>query len=300
MGAVLERGRDLAAFDLVMAIVGPATAHAQRRDASRRIAPFAAQIPALAVEIDHRHAAMVVIVFVAAMVMPVLVAVVMAAAVQMVAMGVAALEAVVVAWQAIARSLARVGQAKVALRADPGQAQAARVRAVEAAAHAPLGLAVGRPAAAHAVVAGIARHALGVDGQLAGAARQRERARRLASAGAAAQLGRARDAVLGNGRGNLVVQDVDHAAHGTAAAVDQRRGAAQHFDLRGEHGLAGHGMVRADGGGIVQLGAIAEDLHARPVHAADDGPACACAEMAGHGCRARRPASRPAWRPGAA
>src|SRR5256885_4365363 len=50
---------------------------------------------------------------------------------------------------------------------------------------------------------------LGVDGQLAGAARQRESARRLARARAAAQLGRARDAVPGNGRGNLVVQNVD-------------------------------------------------------------------------------------------
>src|SRR5258708_12919389 len=82
-----------------------------------RIAPFAAQIPALAGEIDHRHAAMVVVI--AAVVMSILVAVVMSAAVQMVAMGVAALEAVVVARPALPRRPAPVAPAHLTLPPPP-------------------------------------------------------------------------------------------------------------------------------------------------------------------------------------
>ena len=44
--------------------------------------------------------------------------------------------------------------------------------------------------------------------------------------------------------------------------------AAQHLDLRGEQGLGDHGVVGAEGGGVVQLGAVAQHLDARAVHAA--------------------------------
>ena len=45
--------------------------------------------------------------------------------------------------------------------------------------------------------------------------------------------------------------------------------AAQHFDPLGQQRLGHHGVVGADGGGIVQLHAIGQHAYARPVHAAN-------------------------------
>ncbi len=204
---------------------------------------------------------------------------VVAAAVQMIAVGVAALEAVVVARQAVMGALARVGQAQVALLAHPGQADAAGVGVVEAARHLAQRLAARRPAAAHAVVARAALHALDMHGDVARAAGELECAGLFARAAARAQLGAAFVAFFGHGGGDLVVEHVDHAADG-ASAMDQRRWAAQHLDLARQHRLGHHGVVGADGGGIVQLGTIAQHLDARAVHAADDGAARARAEVA--------------------
>ena len=210
------------------------------------------------------------------MVVLIVVMAIVAAAMQMVAVGMAALEVMAVARQAIARCLAGIGRTQIALRAYPRQPQAARVTAVETAAYAR----AFTPAAAHAVVARIARHAFGMHRDLARATGQRERAGLLTRAAAVAHLQAALIAFFRNRRGNPVVQDIDHTAH-RAAAMDQRRRAAQHFDLRGQQRLGRDRMVGADGRSIVQLDAIAENLDARAVHAADDGPARARAEMAG-------------------
>ena len=190
-------------------------------------------------------------------------------------MGVAAFETVAVARQAVFGVLACEGHAQVAAAANPGQAHAAGTRAVEAAGHAaPLG-----PAAAHAVVVGVPTGGLHVHGQVARAAGQRDSAGLFAHCAAGAQLGAAFVALVGHGRGHLAVQHVDHAAHG-AAAVDQCRRPAQHFDLCRQQRLGRHGVVRADGGGVVQFGPVREHAHARAVHAANHVAAGARAEMA--------------------
>ena len=256
-----------------MAVIGHPGAKTQRGHARKRLTQFAAHVQALADHVHHRHLMVGVLMVV---VMLFVVVAIMAAAMQVVAMGVAAFEVVAVAGQAVARGLAGVGRTQIALRTYPRQAQAAGVAAIEAAAHARSA----GPAAAHAVVVGIARQAFDMHRDRARAAGQRERSGLLPGAAAVAQLGAALIAFFGNPGGNLVVEDVDHAAH-RAAAVDQRRRTAQHFDLRGQHGLHGDRMVGADGRGIVQFGAVAEDLDARSVHAADDGAARARAEMAG-------------------
>ncbi|MNV43056.1 hypothetical protein D3C71_1347590 [compost metagenome] len=115
--------------------------------------------------------------------------------------------------------------------------------------------------------------------QVASAAGQREGTCFFTRAGVGAQLGAALVALLRDGSGDLAVEHIDHAAHG-AVAVDQGRGAAQHFDLRGQQRLGHHGVVGADGGGVVQLGAVAQHLDARAVHAPDDGAAGTGAEVA--------------------
>ena len=203
----------------------------------------------------------------------------MRTAVQMIAVGVAAFKAVVVPRQAVLGRLARVGRAQVAALAHPRQPHAARVGAVEAARHLAGGLALRRPALAHAVVARVAGHALHMHRQVARTAGQRESTRPLTSAGVGTQLGAAFVPFLRNGRGHLAIEHIDHAAHG-AVAIHQGRGAAQHFDLRGQHGLGHHGVVGADGGGIVQLGTVAEHAHTRAVHAANDGAAGPGAKVA--------------------
>ena len=200
-------------------------------------------------------------------------------AMQVGAVGVAAFKAVVVARQAVAGGLAGVGGAQVTPVAHPRQAHAAGVGAVKAARHFAGGLAIGRPAFAHPVVARVARHAFYVHGQVASAAGQRERPCPLARAGVGAQLSAALNALLRDGGGYLAVEHVDHATYG-AAAIHQRRGAAQHFDLRGQQGLGRHGVVGADGGGVVQLGAIRQHLDAGAIHAANDGAAGTGAEVA--------------------
>ncbi len=183
----------------------------------------------------------------------------------MVTMGVAAVVAVVVTGQTIGGRLAGVGHAQVALLAHPRQAQAATVGAVEAARHfAPL-----FPATAHAVGPGIARQPFYVDGQVARAPRQLESPGFFTRARAQAHFSTAFVAFLWNGGRNFVVQHVDHPTHGPPA-MDQRRGAAQHFDLPRQQRLRGHGMVGADGGGILHLYTIGEHLHARAIHTPDD------------------------------
>ena len=190
-------------------------------------------------------------------------------------MRVAALKAVVMPWQAVLGGLARVGHAQVALVADPRQAKAASVGAVETARH----LAPALPAAAHAVVARVACQPFDVYSQVACTAGELDGAGFLARGAAQAQLSAALVALLRDGRGNLVVQHVDHAANG-AAAVDQRRRASQHFDLARQQGFCHHGVVRADGGGILHLRAVGQHLHARAVHAANHRAAGTSAEVA--------------------
>ncbi|MNI54011.1 hypothetical protein D3C73_1088740 [compost metagenome] len=65
-----------------------------------------------------------------------------------------------------------------------------------------------------------------------------------------------------HGGGHLLVHHVDHAADG-AAAIQQRRRAAQHFDAFGQQRLDGHGVVGGNAGGIHHFGAIGQHFHAR-------------------------------------
>ena len=195
--------------------------------------------------------------------------------------------------QAVGVALAGVGQADVAPVADPGQAHAAGVGLVVTAVH-PAAL---RPTAAHPVVAGVALHPFSVDGDVAAARSDLEGPGNFTSGTASAQLHAAFQAVLGHGGGDLAVQHIDHATH-RAAAVGQRRRPAQHLDLLRQHGLHGHGVVGADGGGVVHFRAVRQHFHPRAVHAADDGPAGTCTEVAG--THARLPLQRLAQRGGAA
>ncbi len=212
IGLVLEGGADGAVFDLVVHVVGHARAQAQGREACERVAQLAAHVKAFAAQIHHGHIAMVVIFMVVAIVFAR-----MGAAMQMVAMGVAAFKAVVVPRQAVLGRLARVGRAQVALLAHPRQAHAARVGAVEAARHLAGGLALRRPALAHAVVARITGNAFDVHRQVARTAGQREGTRPLTGAGVGTQLGAAFVPFLRDGRGHLAIEHIDHAAHGTVA-----------------------------------------------------------------------------------
>ena len=257
-----------------MEVVGDGGAQAQGGEACKGVAQLAPDVQALAAQVHHGHVAVFVF-------MAVVVAVVfaVATAMQVVAVGVAAFKAVVVAGQAVFGGLAGVGGAQVAALAHPRQAHAAGVGAVEAAQHLAGGFALGRPALADSVVARIARHAFHMHGQVASAAGQREGTCFFTRAGVGAQLGAALVALLRDGGGDLAVEHIDHAAHG-AVAVDQGRGAAQHFDLRGQQRLGHHGVVGADGGGVVQLGAVAQHLDARAVHAPDDGAAGTGAKVA--------------------
>ena len=106
--------------------------------------------------------------------------------------------------------------------------------------------------------------------QVARTAGQRKRARRFAGTAVGAQFSAAFVAFGGNGGGDFAVEHVDRAAD-CARAIHQRRGAAQHLNVRGQHRLGGDGVVGADGGGIVDFSAVGQHFDARAVHAANDG-----------------------------
>ena len=112
MAAIAEGRGNGAILDFVMLIAGPAATQAQDGDTRHRFAPFAAQIPALAGQVHHGNAARATVLVL--MVMPVVIA-----AMQMVAMGMAACKTVLVARQAVLGLLAGIGQAQIAVVTDP-------------------------------------------------------------------------------------------------------------------------------------------------------------------------------------
>ena len=195
VGLVFEGGGNSAVFDFVVHVVGNPRAQAQGRKAGEGVAQLATDVQALAAQVDHGHVAMLFGAVVVAVFF------VVGTAMQVVAVGVAAFKAVVVARQAVFGGLAGVGGAQVTPVAHPRQAHAAGVGAVKAARHLAGGLAIGRPAFAHPVVARVARHAFYVHGQVASAAGQRERPCPLARAGVGAQLSAALNALLRDGGG---------------------------------------------------------------------------------------------------
>ena len=178
--------------------------------------------------------------------------------------------------QAVGVALAGEGRPQITLVTNPRQAQAAGVGLVVAAVH-PAALV---PAAAHAVVAGIALHTFGMDGDVACACGDVKGTGLFACCAVATQLDIALKAFVRNSGGNLAVQHINHPTHG-AAAVHQGRWAAQHLDLLGQHGLDTHSMVGAHGGCVVYLRAVGQDAHTGPVHAPDDGTAGPRTEVAG-------------------
>ena len=119
-----------------------------------------------------------------------------------------------------------------------------------------------------------------MEGDVAGAASHFKGARLVARCRIGAHFRAAFEALGRHARGDFLVDHIDDAADGTAA-VGQRGRAAQDFNLLRQHRFGRDGMVGADGRGILHFGAIGQDLHARTIHAADDGAAGAGAEMAG-------------------
>src|SRR5690606_15269455 len=206
-------------------IVGVAGAQAHVLDARQRVAQFAAQIDAAALQADLGGgvvviAFMLVPVIVVAVAMIVIVTVVVAAAaVQVVAVRVAALIFMAVTGQAIAAGLFRIGRAQIAARPDPGGAQRRR-----------RGLVVGTVQArfvpaGNLVVVRLARRRLDADGEVAGAHRHADHAGFLVVDRAATVFGHALAAVRRDAGRDLLVQQIDRAADG-AAAVEQGRRAA--------------------------------------------------------------------------
>ena len=195
-----------------------------------------------------------------------------------------------VAGDAVAAVEQAGAHAEEAAFAHPGHAERGAVGAHRA---------VGQPAAAHVVVpvvfvmAGVMPGVAG-DGVVAGfpvqgvdVEHQRARGRGAIQAQHAGALvvaagGPHFRAPLQRGVGGVLgdaALDHVHRAADRAAAVEQGRRSLEHFDLVGEEGLDRHCVVDADGGHVARGQAVAQHLYARALHAADDGPAHAGAEI---------------------
>ena len=110
------------------------------------------------------------------------------------------------------------------------------------------------------------------------AALQHHAAGRLAVAGGVAEVGAAAEAFERLAR-DAVVDHVDHAADG-AAAVLQRRRAAQHLDAFGDQRVDRHRVVVAQRRRIGRRAAVLQDADAVAVLAADGRPARVRPEVA--------------------
>ncbi|MNK29327.1 hypothetical protein D3C87_477210 [compost metagenome] len=113
-----EGGRDDAFFQFLMLIVGVTGAQADVLDAGQRIAQFAPQVEAAALQPDLGHAVVVIVLLAFLVIMVVVVVIIVTAAVQVVAVRVAALILMGVAGQTIAAGLLGVGRAQIAASAD--------------------------------------------------------------------------------------------------------------------------------------------------------------------------------------
>ncbi|MNQ95211.1 hypothetical protein D3C85_1107600 [compost metagenome] len=101
-----------------MLIVGVTGAQADVLDAGQRIAQFAPQVEAAALQPDLGHAVVVIVLLAFLVIMVVVVVIIVTAAVQVVAVRVAALILMGVAGQTIAAGLLGVGRAQIAASAD--------------------------------------------------------------------------------------------------------------------------------------------------------------------------------------
>ncbi len=194
--------------------------------------------------------------------MIVVVVVVVVAAVQRATVRVTVLELMTVPGQAVVVVAVTVGHAEIAAGRDPGGTERA--------------IAGFGPGGSHASVPGgpiigcIAPGTLGVQYQvLAQLLVHGARARLFARNACAAQRDLALQAVVGQARGDLAIDDVDHAAHGTAA-IQQRGRPAQHLDAPDQQRIDGDCMIGRDVGSIEHRSAVGEHLDAWRRLAADD------------------------------
>ncbi|MNY20996.1 hypothetical protein D3C86_1545140 [compost metagenome] len=101
-----------------MLIVGVTGAQADVLDAGQRIAQFAPQVEAAALQPDLGHAVVVIVFLAFLVIMAVMVMIVVTAAVQVVAVRVAALVFVSMARQTVTAGLFGIGRAQIAARTD--------------------------------------------------------------------------------------------------------------------------------------------------------------------------------------
>ena len=137
---------------------------------------------------------------------------------------------------------------------------------------------VGDGAVGRVHVARFAMDGIGVHHEVFGAAVDAHHAGAFVVDGAGAQFGPAFQRFVGQRFGNAAIDHV-HRAADRAAAVEQRGGTFQYFDLVGEEGFDRDRVVRAHGGDIAGTEAVAQDLHARAIEAAHDRTADAGAEI---------------------
>ena len=259
--AVAKGGADFAFLDFVVAVFGVVAAKADGGNAVHGIAVFATGIHPAAgqVHVGGDFLAVLMIVF-------------FFRAGQAIAADTALLELVTVARQAVVVTAVAVGHTEEALIADPGGADAAVVAFRVGAGH---GEAV---ETVHFVVIRVAAAAFHPEHQMVGGGEGDAGGSGIfIGHGVGAHAHEAFHVLAGAFGGNAAVQHVDHATTGTTA-IQQGGRAAQHFDLAGQHGVHGDGVVRGDFGGIQHRGAVVEHAHPWAALAADHRPAGAAAE----------------------
>ena len=191
---------------------------------------------------------------------------------QAVAADTALLELMVVAGQAVVVAAVAVGHAEETLVTDPGGADAAVVAFGEGARH---GEAV---ETVHFVVIGVAATAFYPEHQMVGGGEGDAGGGGVfIGHGVGAGAHEAFHVLTRAFGGNTAVQHIHYTATG-ATAIKQGRRATQDFDLAGQHGVHGDGVVRGDPGGIQHCGAVVEHTHARAALATNDRAAGAATE----------------------
>jgi hypothetical protein len=149
---------------------------------------------------------------------------------------------------------AGLAEAGAAHRDAPGRDGAVDQRAL-------VGRVGGVGEAGDAEVFGLGAEAVDLEREGGAAGGGREDAGALMRGGSVAEFRAAAERMRGGGRGDAVVNHVDHAADG-GAAIEQRGGAAQNLDALDEQRLDTDVVIGADIGGIERADAVVEHPHA--------------------------------------
>src|SRR5690606_15603791 len=248
---IAEGRSDFIVFHFVMLVIGVAGANANFMYARKRLQVFTAQVDPLTFQINDRHFAMPVFMFM----IVVIVVIIMPPAMQTAAVWMTAFVLMRMPGQSVFVITIGIGQPEETTLTNPGSADAGVVTFGESARHMILF------PSADLVIIRIPGGAFHMQRKLIAQPRCSTHCTgALAGDRIAPQGNKTFHRLLRQTLGNLVVQHIDHAADSTTA-VQQGGRTAQHFYFVSQQRISRYRVIRRNVRGIQQTGTVRQHLH---------------------------------------